>query len=132
MGDSTIQYPVNGRWVRSRALTDADTNTTAAVIDIPAGTLIPAFGVLIQVLTAFAGGTPSLDVGDGDDPDGWIDTTDITEGTLGTYSGSAALAAEGKYYSAADTIDVVVATGLTAGKAYVFAYLIDVSDIIDD
>jgi hypothetical protein len=133
MGSSTIQYPLTGRWVRSRAITDADTNTTAVVIDIPAGTFIPAFGVAIEVLTAFAGGTPSLDVGDSADPDGWIDTTEITEATPGTYTGvAAAFATTGKYYAAADRIEVVVAIGLTAGKAYVLAHLLNVADVIDD
>jgi hypothetical protein len=133
MGSSTEQYGVKGQVVRSRAITDADTNTTAVVLDIPANTFIPPFGVTIVILTAFAGGTPSLDVGDSAAADGWIDTTEITEVTPGTYSGvAAAFAVTGKYYAAADAIEVVVATGLTAGKAYILAHLIDVEDIIDD
>ena len=40
----------------------------------------------------------------------------------------AAYAVTGKYYSSADTIDVVVAASATAGCAYVMALLYDVSD----
>lgn len=133
MGSASVNYGITGRWVRSRAITNADTNTTVAILDVPAGTLIPPHGIMIQVTTLFAGGTPSIDIGDGADPDGWIDTTAITEATAGPYADvDAALAITGKYYAAEDTIDAVVATGLTAGKAYVFAYMINVADMIDD
>jgi hypothetical protein len=135
MGSSTAQYGINGNWVRSRKITIADTNKTVPILDVPAKTLIPPFGVVIVVTTLLDGGTPSIDIGDGTDADGWIDTLDITETTAGTYAGTetnSALATTGKYYAAADTIDAVVATGLTAGAAYVFAYMIPVDDIIDD
>lgn len=132
MGDSTLQYKIEGYWVRSRQITNSDTGTTVAIIDVPAGTFIPPHGIAIVVETAFAGGTPSLDIGDGGDPDGWIDTTAITEATPGTYADvDAAYAAAGKYYSSADTIDAVVSASLTAGEAYVFAYLIPVADVFD-
>lgn len=133
MGSSTEQYGLIGRWVRSRQITASDTGTTVAILDVPAYTLIPPQGAVIVVTTLFAGGTPSLDIGDGDDTDGWIDTTAITEATAATYADvDAAYAEAGKYYSAADTIDAVVSASLTAGEAYVFVYMIDVSDVIDD
>ena len=134
MGSSTEQYAVQSRVVRSKAITNADTNTTVSVIDVPAKTLVLA--VWIVILTDFDGGTPSIDIGDDTNPDGWIDTTDITEITAGTYKGTetntGAYADTGKYYAAKDEIDAVVATGLTAGKAYVFAEMVSVEDIIDD
>jgi len=103
----------------SRAITEADTNSTAEVVVIPAGSWIPPYGVSLQIVEAFAGGTPSIDIGDGDDDDGWIDTTEVTEGTLGTYTGvAAAYSTVGKYYASTDTIDATVATGLTNGTAY--------------
>src|SRR3990167_2129782 len=93
-----------------------ETNTTFAAIDIPAGSFLPCYAVNVIITTLLDGGTPSIDVGDGDDDDGWVDTTEITETGAGTYgSVAAAYAVTGKYYSAADTIDVVLATGLTAG-----------------
>lgn len=134
MGSSTAQYPVTGKWVRSREFTFADTGTTVAVIDIPAGTFIPAFGVHVFVKTAWAGGTPSIDVGDSD-LDGWVDTTLVTETTIGMYGGTAASATyndSGKLYTSADTLDVTLAASSTLGAGYVFAYLVDVSDIYDD
>lgn len=125
------QQPITGpKLVISDAITEADTNTTKEVIEIPAGSFIPPYGVSIYVAEAFAGGTPSLDVGDGATTDGWVDTTEITEATPGMYSGvAAAYAIAGKYYSAKDTIDVVVSASLTDGTAYVIVRYYDFSDL---
>jgi len=126
------QYKEIGRWVRSKAITEADTNTTKPVIDVPAKTLVT--NVILVVTEAFAGGTPSIDIGDGDDPDGWIDTDDVTETTIGAYCGdettTAAYANSRKYYPTADTIDAVIATGLTNGTAYVLAHMVDLKDLV--
>lgn len=133
MGSSTAQYGLHGRWVRSRQLTYADAGTTVALLDVPAGTLIPPQGTVIVITTLFTGGSPSIDIGDGDDTDGWIDTSAITEGTAGTYADvDADYNVTGKYYASADTIDAVIAASASAGEAYVFAYMIDVSDVISD
>ena len=114
--------------VRSRAITDSDTYTTVAAIDVPAKTWVPKDGVAVYIVTEFAGGTPSWDVGDGTTTNGWVATAEITETTVGCYAGTANYAAVGKYYSSADTIDVVVATGATAGCGYVTAVLYDLED----
>jgi len=135
MGDSTREVILGGgRLIRSKRVNAADiANTTLNMIDIPADTLVKK--VWIVITTLFSGGTPSIDVGDSGDGDGWIDTLDITEGTAGTYAGSetnSALKLSGKYYSARDFITVTGAIGMTAGVAYVFAEMHDVSDVIDD
>lgn len=136
MGNSLAQYGLTGRWIRSRAITNADTNTTVAIIDIPAGSFIPPHMTVIQIVTAFAGGVPSIDIGDGDDPNGFISTTEITETTPGTYAGSEATTGaydqNGKVYLTADQITATVSAALTAGKAYVLAYVINVDDVIND
>lgn len=112
----------------------AQTNSTFAAVDVPAGTFVPPYGVTVIVTTLLDGGSPSIDVGDGDNTDGWVDTADVTETSTGTYSGTetntAAYAVNGRYYASADTIDVVLATGLTAGVFYVTALLYDVEDVI--
>jgi hypothetical protein len=125
------QQPITGpKLVVSAAITEADTNTTVNAIEIPAGAFIPPYGVSIYIPEVFAGGTPSIDVGDSGDPDGWIDTTEITETTIGMYSGIASdLAVTGKYYATADQIEAVVAIGLTGGTAYIIARYYDFSDL---
>ena len=118
-----------GYWIVSDAITEADTNTTKAVLQIPAKTMVTK--VILVVTEVFAGGTPSIDVGDGTDVDGWIDTTDVTETTAGAYAGDggdAVWAFGGKYYSAADTIDAVVSASLSDGTAYVLAHVIPLTN----
>ena len=137
MGSTTAQYGLEGRWVRSKNFTYANKNATTAVLDVPAGTLIPAFGVVCVVVTPFSGGTPTIDVGESGDTDGWVDNANVTVGTAGAYTGTVAagagLAGTGKYYSAATTIDVVLPNeAITAGSGYVLAHMINVSDVIDD
>ena len=133
MGTDTQVRLTGPTLVRSRAITDADKNSTVTAIEIPAGTMIPPHGVWVQITTLFAGGTPSWDVGDDDDDDGWVDTTAITETTAGTYADvDAPYAVTGRYYATADTIDVKVATGATAGCGYVYALLYDMSDETPD
>lgn len=133
MGSSTIQYGLTGRWVRSREITYADTGTTVAILDVPAGTLIPPHGAVIVITTLWSGGSPSLDIGDGTTADGWIDSTAITEGSTGTYADvDATYAVTGKYYASADTIDAVVAASSVAGAAYVYVYMLDVEDVHSD
>lgn len=133
MGNSAINYPINAHVLRSRAITEADTNATVTIMQIPAGTLVLKMWIVITTL--FAGGTPSIDIGDAADADGWIDTTDITEATAGTYGASetntGAYSDDGKYYAAATAITAVVATGLTAGKAYVFALCVPIAEVLD-
>jgi len=118
--------------VTSRAITEADTGNTVVVAEIPADSFVPPYGVTVYIPEVLAGGTESLDIGDGDDVDGWIDSTDITETSTGTYSGTeantGAYAVAGKYYSSADTIDAVVSASLSGGTAYVFVMYYDFSD----
>lgn len=112
----------------------AQTNTTFVVTEIPAGTFIPPYGVTVNVTTLLDGGTPSIDIGDADDADIWVDTTNITETSVGCYAGTAAAGATqaptGRYYSAANSIKCVLATGLTAGVFYVHVTMFDVSGAI--
>lgn len=124
------QAIIGPKLIVSDAITEADTNTTVNAIEIPAGAFIPPNGVSIYIPEVFAGGTPSIDVGDGATADGWIDTTEITETSIGTYSGVAATyALNGKFYASADFIQAVVAVGLTGGTAYIIVRYYDFGDL---
>jgi hypothetical protein len=121
----------SGEWLVSDPITSADANTTKVCLDIPAKTLVTE--VLCIVTTVLAGGTPSIDVGDGDDADSWVDTLDITETTAGAYRGSATnspYSITGKYYPTGGQIKAVVATGLTSGSAVVAARVLRLADTL--
>lgn len=98
------------------------------VIGIPADTLV--MHVSVEVLTAATGTTCTLDVGDGSGANSWDNDINgkatagtITHSIVGT-DAYAVAASQGKFYDAADSIDVVVdtATDITAGcKLAVYA-----------
>lgn len=97
-----------------------------AVISLPAKTYVLRAG--IDVTTA-EGGTLTLDLGDGTDPDGFLDGVDgnavasyastlaLTEAAPNTVTGYS----NGKYYSAADTIDLVMVNATDTAVMRVWA-----------
>ena len=100
--------------------------------------------VAYKLHTAFDGGATSalkLNVGDGDDPDGYIDNPEIHLDATEVMFGPQGLGAEilvGKVYAADDTIDILfTATGanvsvLTAGEIEIFFNIIDINNVSDD
>ena len=103
------------------ALTSAD---ILEVIKVPANTLVT--NVALNVTTA-EGGTLTIDVGDGDNPDGYLDgvNANATAAYL-TVAGTDAFEA-GKYYTAADTIDIVLNNAADAAVMTLTAVMVDCS-----
>ena len=95
------------------------------VIRVPANTLVT--NVALNVTTA-EGGTLTVDVGDGDDPDGYIDG--VNANATAAYIPVAGTAAyeQGKYYTAADTIDVVTVNAADTAVMMLTAVMIDCSE----
>lgn len=99
-------------------------------LSIPAKSLVMAVGM--EVVTA-EGGTLTVDIGDGSDTDGWLDGVNgntvasycsaatLAEGTPNTFVGYGA----GKYYSVADTIDVITVNAADAAVVRVWALVVD-------
>ena len=100
----------------------ASSTTQTVTLAIPAGGVVRAVGFYLE--EAFDGGSTSslkIDVGDGSDPDGFIDNqevhVDATEviyyNGVGAYlDGGGGNEQQGKLYASADTIDVLfTATG---------------------
>jgi hypothetical protein len=79
----------------------------AEVLSIPAGSLVSA--VFVEVLDGEAGVT--VNVGDGDDPDGFFAAASVaTDGAYHSSVPSAAAYSGGQFYDTDDTIDVQVAS----------------------
>lgn len=98
----------------------------ALTIVIPAGRIV--LGVAHEVVTAFSGGTPALNVGDGSDVDFWIAPADVTLGSAGDFYssiGGANAASGGVKYNATGRIVVDHATGLTQGAGVVYVFYLD-------
>ncbi len=99
--------------------------TTYALFNIQAGTLV--LNLLCYTITGWTAAV-TMNIGDGTDADGWLATAKVaptvaqTDGIVKSTSVATAEAlAGGKYYAAADTIDVVIA-GATpvVGKTFVW------------
>lgn len=112
--DSTAFPFIGGQkcFVIEKEFDCSETNLVAGdtyqALHIPANTLIT--DVVVEVVTA-EGGTGTIDVGDGADPDGWCDGTNVNSAT--TTLGAGALKA-GKVYPSVDTLDVLVNNALDA------------------
>ena len=94
------------------------------VIKVPAQTLVTH--VALEVTTA-EGGTLTLDVGDGDNPDGYLDG--VNGNATAAYISVAGTDAfeQGKYYTAADTIDVVTVNAADTAVMKLTAVMVDCS-----
>jgi hypothetical protein len=142
-------YPDNGLHRLTRIEVDLDFAAIAAarleagatalgagdvleVLRIPAKTQVIAVGVDV---TKAEGGTLTLDVGDGVDPDGFLDgvngnalagysstTVTLVEGAPNTLSPAFGF---GKYYGAADTIDVTTVNAADLAFVRVWAIVAD-------
>ena len=111
------------------------TNDVIQVIELPANSLVLYAG--LDVLTADgAGNSGTLSLGDGADVDRYVAASTVTAGievtraragdsSLGTTSVGYA------YYAAADTIDLVNATGTIDAKVRVFAVVADCDGLGD-
>jgi len=104
-------------------------NDVYQCLAIPADTLV--MNVKVEIITAAVGTTLTMDIGDGSGVDSW-DADVNGKGTAGTFTHSivgtdayAVAAAQGTFYDAADSIDVVmdVATAITAGPKFAISAL---------
>lgn len=112
------------------ALFNQAQNDVSQMLSIAAGWLVR--NVCIKVVTA-EGATLTMNVGDGADVDGFLAGTNgnatgmslsalaLTEGTPNTITGYMG----GKFYSAADTIDIVWLNAATKAKVTITALVFD-------
>ncbi len=102
------------------------------LFNVPANTLVMSVAYVVQTAE---GGTLTFDLGDGSDVDGFVDGANGN--SVGGGANSLALAeadpntvvgySGGKYYAAADTIDMVLNNDADAAKITVVAILIDLT-----
>ena len=111
------------------------TNDVIQVIELPANSLVLYAG--LDVLTAdSAGNSGTLSLGDGADVDRYVAASTPTAGieTTRARAGDSSLGTTSigyAYYAAADTIDLVNATGSINAKVRVFAVVADCDGLGD-
>jgi hypothetical protein len=113
----------DAKWYQSSELDLTSTAGVYSVFNVPAGAYV--LGIKVLVTSVITAGSADIDVGDGDDPDMFIDGWDCSTGSVlagsivlfgGASGASEAGVSSGKYYAAADTIDVDINTVASAGK----------------
>ena len=111
------------KWYASTELDLTSSAGVYPVFAVPAGSYV--LDIRVLVTSAITAGSMDIDVGDGDDPDRFIDGWDGTAGSIDVNTihsfGQATGATEagidsGAYYASADTIDVDINTVASAGK----------------
>lgn len=81
---------------------------TMEVLNIPAGTLV--HNVIVEVITIETTATPTISVGDGNGTTSWV--VGASTATAAKILGAGAyVVAGGKFYAAADTIDIIMPAG---------------------
>lgn len=110
--------------VRADRLVAADIveDTATQLFDVPANTKID--NIQVHIVAAFDQ-SMTLTIGDGADPDRFMDDTAVAPGTIGWKSmlQDAQPGSGGHIYTAADTVDALPATGSpTVGSADVYLF----------
>lgn len=97
------------------ALTDGD---ILEVISLPAKSMVLACGLDV---TTTEGGTCTVDIGDGDDGDGYLDG--VNANTIASYGPASATIGTGlqRYYAAADTIDLTMVNAMDTAVVRLWA-----------
>lgn len=128
-----------GRWeAREFFYTDfAATTDAVRLIEIPANSFIANCFLVIE--EAFVGGTVVLEIGDDDDPNGYMLGTDVGAATAGNVvntvpamqvdvTGAYAVKVKRPFYTSADTLDATLqfSSALSAGKATLIAEIVTV------
>ena len=140
-GGGNTGHSADGKKVRVISeIVDFSKFTTAAtdviqVIELPANSLVLYAGM--DILTAdSAGNSGTLSLGDGADVDRYVSASTATAGieTTREKAGDSSLGTTSigyAYYAAADTIDLVNATGSINAKVRVFAVVADCDGLGD-
>lgn len=122
-----------GDVTRVSSVIDFTATGSTEAISIPLGALVKEVGVILTAVQAAGSGGGDVDVGDGDDTARYIDgmaSRALNEYVRGPYPYTQAHTATavvtaldeeaGRYYAAADTIDVLVNATATTGSGRVY------------
>lgn len=130
----TTRDPEDGMSPISRWLTCAygyaDMSASKVSLHVPPNSMV--LRVVHRVDEVMTGVT-ALEVGDGDDADGWIVSGLIDPATAGDFAAdidAAYPALGGKIYTAGDTIDIAITGIATAGKGILFAEVISYAEAL--
>lgn len=100
-------------------------------IQIPAGTVVLFAGFEVKSVATGESADTAVTLGDGVDPNRWVDTFDLDAAAAGAHGTIVIATANPTVFAAADTIDVVISAATTAptgGTLRIYAMMVDVND----
>lgn len=100
-------------------------------IRIPADTVVLFAGFEVKSVATGESADTAITLGDGVDPNRWVDTFDLDAAAAGDHGTIVVATANPTVFATADTIDVVISAATTAptgGVLRVYAQMVDVSD----
>ena len=125
------QTNLHDYWIVTDPVEYSDGAGAYTVGQIPAKTLVMEQRVII--VTAFAGTSPTIDLGDEDYDDCFVGSEESTEATIGAYRGDGDPSDTylGAWYPAKKNIVMTLGgTSLTAGKAVGVLHCLDLEDVV--
>lgn len=111
-----VKYYSAGATGSGASAADPAAAASGDIFAVPEGLVVEACDVIVT--TAVTGSSPQINVGDDDDPNGYVADADVTEGTPGLYPGAGDLIATGAkmYYSAVGKeVKLAIGGTLSAG-----------------
>src|SRR5262245_37660000 len=129
MPTTSLVVPEPGRaseyWRRSRVVTFADSGNLVELIElapVSGGNGLLVLEIVLLVLTAFSGGTPTISVGDGAGATTWLNAASVTSaGSIRSLGPSS----NGKLYIARDRLTATLSASMAAGQAMLLARVVD-------
>ena len=118
-------------WLVTDTVTYADDDAITTVAVIPAKTLVMRSCIIVS--TALTDDSTSIEMGDEDNQDCFVDTTDATATTAGAYwgDGDPATSNEGAWYATSKRVTITIAGGtLIAGEAFGVLQCLDLSNTV--
>lgn len=100
-------------------------------IRIPADTVVLAAGFDVKTVSTGESADVTITLGDGVDPNRWVDTFDLDAAAAGAHGTIVVATANPTAFATTDTIDVVITAATTAptgGILRVYALMVDVGD----
>lgn len=146
MTTATTKHPTRGGNVRVPYLVEFELDFAAAAtekgsalaaadviecIAIPADTVVLAAGFEVKSVATGESADTAITLGDGVDPNRWVDTFDLDAAAAGAHGTIVVATANPTAFASADTIDVVITAATTAptgGVLRVYALMVDVGD----
>jgi hypothetical protein len=110
----------------SKELTSDDTGNEVTIGYLPPGAYIKEVGIIVG--TAFAGGTPTINIGTSDDADGFASAVAVS--SVGRKLADDMTTSNDLYSTGEVTVTATLSASLTAGQGLVFVEYIPVDPAI--